>query len=185
MNRVAGIFIEAGCALGGSSIVLAGAKSIERRLFCYDVFGMIPKPGEEDGLEVYERYSVISSGKSEGLNGEIYYGYRDDLLTDVKMSFQKFGFPIDDNNINLIKGLYEDTLVVNEPVAFAHIDCDWYASVKLCLERIYPFLAKGAILVIDDYYYYSGCKKAVDEFLCQRKGEFSIFEKSRLHLIRR
>ena len=34
-----------------------------------------------------------------------------------------------------------------EPVALAHLDCDWYASVLTCLENIVPRLAPGGVLV--------------------------------------
>lgn len=45
---IEGIIIEAGCALGGSGIVLATAKDKSRELLAYDVFGMIPPPSERD-----------------------------------------------------------------------------------------------------------------------------------------
>ena len=48
-HRRAGILIEAGCALGGSAIVMASAKSRTRPFYVYDVFGMIPPPSENDG----------------------------------------------------------------------------------------------------------------------------------------
>src|SRR5262245_51619004 len=54
-----GIIVETGCALGGSAIVLASAKSAERPLFVYDVFGMIPPPSARDGADVHGRYEVI------------------------------------------------------------------------------------------------------------------------------
>ena len=45
----------------------------------YDVFGMIPPPGEHDGADVHERYAKIAAGDARGVGGETYYGYRDDL----------------------------------------------------------------------------------------------------------
>src|SRR5688572_3235460 len=56
-----GVFLEAGCALGGSAIVLAKAKSKQRPLFVHDVFGMIPPPNDDDGADVHERYEKIKS----------------------------------------------------------------------------------------------------------------------------
>lgn len=41
---VPGIFVEAGCALGGSSITIGMAKAKTRPLHVYDAFGMIPPP---------------------------------------------------------------------------------------------------------------------------------------------
>ena len=49
----------------------------------YDVFGMIPPPGERDGADVHQRYATIAAGASKGIGGETYYGYRDDLLAEV------------------------------------------------------------------------------------------------------
>jgi len=58
----------------------------------------------------------------------------------------------------------QDTLRVDEPVAFAHVDVDWYEPVKTCLERIVPRLSRGGALVLDDYNDWSGCRKATDEY---------------------
>ena len=43
-------------------------------------------------------------------------------------SFARHGLPIADNNVELVPGLFEDTLALDEPVALAHLDGDWYAS---------------------------------------------------------
>ncbi len=69
--------------------------------------------------------------------------------------------------VSLHKGLFEDTLHPAGPVAFAHIDCDWYEPVKLCLERLHPRLEPGALVAIDDYHDYAGARKATDEFLAE------------------
>jgi asparagine synthase (glutamine-hydrolysing) len=184
-NRaVPGALIECGCALGGSSIILAHAKAKARALFVYDVFGMIPPPGEEDGQKAQDRYMVIQSGESEGLNGKEYYGYVPGLIERVRASFEGFDFSPDENNVEFIQGLYEETLDIKQPVALAHIDCDWYDSVKFCLAMIVPHLVVGGILVIDDYHYYDGCKKAVDEYFAGQLDKFSFVNRSRLHIVR-
>lgn len=180
--QVPGVIIETGCALGGSSIVIAAAKSTERKFMCYDVFGMIPPPSEKDGEDVHKRYAEIVSGKSEGLKGQIYYGYQENLINVVENNFNQAGFPLAENNITLVQGLYEDTLVLDEPVALAHIDCDWYESVRLCLKRIAQHVSSGGIIIIDDYYYYDGCRQAVDEFLAEHSRQYTPLQKSRLHL---
>lgn len=38
-----------------------------------------------------------------------------------------------------------------EKICFAHLDGDFYTSMKESLELVYPRLVKGAIVVIDDY----------------------------------
>lgn len=181
-HQTPGILIEAGCALGGSALVIAASKIPRRSLSLYDVFGMIPPPSNHDSTDVHQRYEEIVSGRSSGIGSEPYYGYQKDLYSNVLAIFTRFGYPVDQNTIHLIKGLYEDTLRVDEPVALAHIDCDWYESVIICLKRITPQLVPGGILVIDDYNRWSGCRQAVDDFFMTSKDLFHFDQKSRLHI---
>lgn len=162
--RVPGRFIEAGVALGGSAIVLAKLKG-ERRLDLYDVFGMIPPPSDRDGEDAHKRYAEIAAGRSPGLAGNKYYGYISDLQSKVEENLAAYGIDLVRDQVFLVPGLFEYTLWPEEPVALAHIDCDWYDSVTVCIKRIAPKLAAGAIVVFDDYSSYSGCRKAVDEWL--------------------
>lgn len=132
------------------------------------------------------RYQEIVAGKSEGIGGDQYYGYMDDLKNRVEQSFKDFGLEVKDNNVTLVKGLYEDTLSKKDksPVAFAHIDCDWYDSVMVCLERITPRLSTGGVMIIDDYDAWSGCKKAVDDYFEDKKDKFVFRKLNRLHIER-
>jgi len=178
-----GLVIEAGTARGGSAIVLAAAKARERPMKVYDVFGMIPAPGAHDGADVHERYATIAAGDARGVGGETYYGYRDDLYAEVRESFSRLGVPVDEHNVELIRGLFEDTIELAEPVALAHLDGDWYESTMTCLERIAPLLVPGGRIVLDDYYKWSGCRAAVDEYFAGREG-FRLERRARLHVIR-
>ena len=51
------------------------------------------------------------------------------------------------------------------PIAILRLDGDWYASTKVCLEYLFKNVVKGGIVIIDDYGYYEGCRRAVDEFM--------------------
>ena len=158
--------IEAGVALGGSGIVIAHLMPPRAEFHGYDVFGLIPPPGVNDGAKPHERYQIIARGESRGLGGATYYGYEENLFDKVVAAFAKFGVPADDDRVSLHRGLFEDTLdLTGRTVAFAHLDCDWYDPVKLCLERIYPVLSPGGFVISDDYYTYDGATRAVDEFL--------------------
>ncbi len=179
---VPGLVIEAGTARGGSAIVLATAKSPDRPMKVYDVFGMIPPPTDKDGADVHQRYETIRSGRAKG--GAEYYGYRDNLYDEVTASFAAHGVPVQDTGVELIRGLFEDTIHLDQPVAFAHVDGDWYESTMTCLERIVPWLSVGGRLVIDDYFRWSGCRTAVDEFFAG-KDEFELVSGLRLQVIRR
>jgi O-methyltransferase len=164
VRGVRGDFLEMGVALGGSAIVLSNQMGRRRNFHGYDVFAMIPPPGVEDPPAVHDRYRTITEGRSEGIGGDTYYGYLDDLYDRVVVAFARYGMTVDDERIALHRGLFEDTLRPGGPVAFAHVDCDWYEPVRLCIERIWPRLASGGLMLFDDYNDYGGCTKAVDEF---------------------
>lgn len=166
-KKLPGRVIEAGVALGGSAIFICHYKSQMRPLDLYDVYDQIPAPGPEDGVDAHERYIEIETGQSQGLGEDKYYGYLGDTTQLVADNLKAFGFPATEHNIHLIKGLFQDTMSLTEPVALAHIDGDWYESVKTCIDRIAPHIIKGGYIIFDDYSSYSGCRKAVDQWLEQ------------------
>lgn len=178
-----GMLVEAGTARGGSAIAMAAAKSPEREMRVYDVFGMIPPPSDKDGDDVVRRYASIEAGHATGTRGETYYGYREDLLGEVEQSFSRHGVPVASHHVSLVKGLFQDTLVLDGPVALAHIDGDWYDSTMVCLERIAPRLVPGGRIVIDDYYMWSGCRRAVDDYFTDRPG-YRVEKRAKVHVVR-
>lgn len=184
-QHIEGELIEAGCALGGSAVVIARSKSKDRPFIVFDTFEMIPPPTDKDGSDVHERYDLIKSGKSQGINGAMYYGYRDDLKEFVQTNLARFGTPIEEYNIELVKGLFEDTMELKQPIALAHIDCDWYESVMTSLHKIVPNLSVGGRIIMDDYYSWSGSRQATDDFFTDKKDRFKFESKSEiLHIIR-
>lgn len=182
---VPGLLVEAGCALGGSAIVIARAKQPERVFEVYDVFGMPPPPSQGDGADVVARYAEVAAGKSAGIGGETYYGYRGDLLPQVRANFESHGVDLARDHVTFVRGLVQDTLAGDAPVAFAHIDCDRHDSVLACLQNLAPRLARGGVLVIDDYESWSGCRKAVHDYFETRRADFRFTWKARLHVERR
>jgi O-methyltransferase len=165
-DRIPGDCLEFGVALGGSAIITATQMGAERSFVGYDVFGLIPPPSERDDDRARERYAVIASGRSDGIGGDRYYGYESDLLAKVRNNFAAFGLEVDGRRIRLVRGFFAETLPLGGgAVAFAHIDCDWYDPVMLCLEHSYRRLSRGGFIILDDYNDYGGCRRATDEFL--------------------
>lgn len=164
---------------------MTASKKADRRLLCYDVFGMIPPPSQSDGADVHRRYEEIREGRSGGIGTDQYYGYQQDLLSSVKSSFKKFGLDTERSHVEFIKGLYQDTLHGDGQVAFAHIDCDWYESVTVCLERLVPRLSPGGSLIIDDYFCYSGCRTAVWDYFRGQQDGFQFINGPRLKIMKR
>lgn len=185
-RSIPGVVVECGCALGGSAITLAAAKRSQRPLLAFDVFGMIPPPSDKDGPDVHQRYDKIASGASRGIDDDQYYGYVENLYDKVMEAFARLEYPCASHAVRLTKGLFQDTLHVAERIALAHIDCDWYESVRTCLERLEPKLVPGGTLVIDDYHCWSGCRTAVDEYFAKKPtSHYRFYQKSRLHIVKR
>jgi hypothetical protein len=177
---VHGSFLEAGVALGGSAILLGKIKPKDAPLALYDTFSMIPAPGKNDGEDAHKRYEEIRSGQSAGLGGKTYYGYVDNLLNVVQQNLRDAGLDLEANHIECVPGLFDETLHPAGPIAFAHVDCDWYDSVNVCIGRITPHLSKGGIIVFDDYSSYSGCRRAVDEWIEQNASFKKLFHRRSL-----
>ena len=64
------------------------------------------------------------------------------------------------------KGLFIQTFKQTLPqrIALLHIDGDWYESVLLTLETFYPLVADGGVIILDDFGFWEGCRRAFYEF---------------------
>jgi len=63
----------------------------------------------------------------------------------------------------------EETVPGRAPteIALLRLDTDWYGSTKHELEHLFPRLASGGVLLLDDYGYWQGARKAVDEYVSE------------------
>lgn len=164
-KKIEGDFVEAGVWRGGSLIILK--KLIEKyklnkKIYGYDTFEGMPEPSEVD-----VKWNNISAAHKAKIK-------KDDWckcsIEDVKKNILTVLNDLKD--INLIKGLVEETLLVEsnlpKKISLLRLDTNFYKSTKVELEILFPRLSKGAILIIDDYGNWKGAKKAVDEFFGDR-----------------
>ena len=74
--------------------------------------------------------------------------------------------------VKVVKGFFSETLPKIDAggFCFIHLDVDIYESYKECLERLYPLLVPGGVVVFDDYNSsrWPGAKKAVDAYFAKR-----------------
>lgn len=121
-------------------------------MWLFDVFSGMPQPGPEDPPEALAHTGTLTTSPQV-----------------VEQNLRSAELPIE--RVIIIPGLYEDTLKNYGPfdIAFLHIDCDWYDSVRLCLETFFDQVVPGGAIVLDDYGHWSGCRKAVDEFIAVRE----------------
>jgi hypothetical protein len=152
---VPGDIVECGTASGGSAALMGLLlKKLDpgRRLWVFDTFEGLPPPTNEDpDYEIARQFTGTCRGSIEE-------------VTDL---FKRFGFA--DLTVP-IKGLFEDTLRKSGvgPIAVLHLDCDWYRSVRVCLDELWDRVSPGGVVQIDDYGHWAGARKAVNQFISER-----------------
>jgi len=152
---VAGDLVECGCARGGSAALLGltlKGLGVRRPLWLFDTFEGLPAPSTKDpDFEIAKLFTGDCAGS----------------LAEVQQLFQRFEIADD---VHFVKGLFQETLPVANirEIAVLHIDGDWYYSVKSCLENLYDKVSPGGVIQFDDYGYWKGARKAVDEFFRNR-----------------
>jgi O-methyltransferase len=165
--NVPGDVVEAGCYEGLTSIIMQKTldqSNSKKRLHVYDSFEGLPEKQKKDGKTILFRKGFLKTKK--------------DILLD---NFRKF----DARPPEIHVGWFKDTLPTQLPkkICFAHLDGDFYSSIKESLESIYPRLSKNAIVVIDDYCdpkvnniwnELPGVKRACDEFFKNKKEKVSV-----------
>lgn len=70
---------------------------------------------------------------------------------------------------SIAKGWFEETVppwaAEGRPIAILRLDGDWYDSTILCLEHLFPLVSSGGGVIIDDYFTWDGCSRAVHDYL--------------------
>jgi hypothetical protein len=86
-------------------------------------------------------------------------------IEDVRQAMARTAYG--PGQVHFVKGKVEDTIPGNAPsrIAILRLDTDWYESTRHELTHLYPRLAPGGVLIIDDYGHWAGARQAVDEYL--------------------
>jgi O-methyltransferase len=166
-HRVPGAIVECGVWRGGSMMLVAKALidcgDTSRDLYLYDTFEGMPPPMKADrdfsGRSAEERLRAGETAKAESGVWAIA------CLEEVKRNLASVGYP--NEKLHFVSGKVESTIpaCITEQIAILRLDTDWYESTAHELAHLYPRLVSGGVLIIDDYGYWQGARKAADEFL--------------------
>ena len=135
-----------------------------RDLYLYDTYSGMSKPRAIDiscygevASQTFRQKQTAEESSEWCLSG----------LEEVKRNLFSTGYPKD--KLYFVKGMVEKTIpeCVPSKIALLRLDTDWYQSTKHELVHLYPLLAPHGILIVDDYGYWRGAKKAVDEYLLE------------------
>src|SRR5207244_9250758 len=82
----------------------------------------------------------------------------------VKANFDRYGLL--DHQVRFLKGWFRDTLpgAPIEKLAVLRLDGDMYESTMDALTNLYPKLAVGGYLIVDDDGYAPACRQAVQDY---------------------
>ena len=167
-RAVPGAFVECGVWRGGSmmavALTLLRLGVTDRDLYLYDTFTGMTTPSDEDVRRSGEGAADLLAEQSR--SSDI---WAIAAIDDVREAVLSVGYP--EERIHFVQGPVEETLPANAPeqIALLRLDTDWYSSTKHELVHLFPPLTGGGVLILDDYGYWQGARRAVDEYL--EKGQ--------------
>jgi hypothetical protein len=130
-----GCFVEVGVYKGGCAQQFEFlAVQQGRKMFAYDTFTGIPYRCDKDSHKVGD-------------------------FNDTSYEAVKAGLP----NTTVVQGVFPASAVEMPPIAFVHLDCDQYQSIKDSVEYLKDKMVEGGVMIFDDYGCLPGATEAVDE----------------------
>jgi len=161
MNRIStrGCIVECGVWRGGMSAGIADVLP-GRVHYLFDSFEGLPPAKDIDG-------PAAAAWQSDKLGATYYDNCR------AERSFAERAMAISGaKEFHLVQGWFSDTVpgfVPSEPIAVLRLDADWYDSTAQCLSGLYPHVMEGGLVIVDDYYLWDGCSRAVHDYFSEHQ----------------
>lgn len=165
-QAIAGDIVECGVYFGGSvMMMLRTLQSMgveDRRIVLYDSFEMFTGVLTEHDINYW---------------GNPVVGLAPNFIDVAHRNILETGYPED--RIVFVPGNVEDTMATasHDRIALLRLDTDTYFSTKVELEALYPSLVPGGVIIVDDYAYNEGCRKATDDYF-NALGNWPLFHRS-------
>lgn len=154
-DGIPGDLMEAGVWRGGATILMRAILQVhkisDRRVWVADSFEGMPPPDSQkyphdEGLFLNQFPQLAVS------------------LEQVKANFTKYGLL--DEQVMFLKGWFKETLPTApiEQLALLRVDGDLYESTMTTLTYLYPKLASGGFVIVDDFGDIAACREAVNDY---------------------
>lgn len=165
-NAIPGALVECGVWKGGSAMLMAlallarGEQS--REIFLFDTYSGMTKPGKSDmDLDGHAAADLMNGSSGEAVAELV---RAESSFEEVRRAIASIGY--DMRLVHLVKGDVAKTLPRTQTlrIALLRLDTDFYDSTLAELSHLYPRVAPGGILIIDDYGHWQGACKAVEEY---------------------
>ncbi len=157
---VPGAVVECGVWRGGMSAGIATVLGPDREYYLLDSFEGLPAAQDIDGPTAIQ-WQQDSEGPAFYDNCAADIGYAEQAMAKSGAS-----------DVHIVKGWFSDTLPLpqNPNIALLRLDGDWYDSTLTCLEHLFPQVVDGGIIIVDDYYTWDGCSRAVHDYLSRQSA---------------
>jgi O-methyltransferase len=164
--NISGNIYECGVWKGGMIAGIAELLGGKRKYYLFDSFEGLPEAKDIDGADAINwQQDKNSPNYFENCSAR-----EEEAMEAMKLSGA---------NYTIVKGWFSQSLPMHkasEPIAVLRLDADWYESTMDCLKYLYPKVSYGGIIIIDDYYAWDGCSKAVHDYLSSIKSPARIYK---------
>lgn len=163
---VPGDVVECGVWRGGSSMLsalsLLAREDASRTLWLYDTFEGMTPPGELDVK--FDGASADELLAAQEPSADAVNDWCVATIDDVRANMESTGYPAE--RVRYVQGKVENTIPMEAPdgIAILRLDTDWFESTQHELVHLYPRLAPGGVLIVDDYGWWRGAREAVDRY---------------------
>lgn len=160
-----GEVVECGVWRGGMIRALADVLGPDRSYHLFDSFEGLP-PAQE---EIDGKAAVVWQQDTASPD------FHDNCSADEAYARRLFeGSSLD---VEFHRGWFDDTIPKYQPkrpITVLRLDGDWYGSTMTCLRGLVHHLAPQALVLVDDYYYWDGCARALHDYLAETKSTMRI-----------
>ena len=164
-KRIPGAVVECGTWKGGMIAGIAEVLGPDRNYFLFDSYEGLPDATEKDGKSAFDYQQNKNSP-----------GYYDNCTASQQSAIDAMRLS-GAKNVKITKGWFNETLPKQQfknGIAILRMDADWYDSTMDILTNLFPQMNKGGVIIIDDYYTWEGCSKAVHDYLSKNKRKEKI-----------
>jgi O-methyltransferase len=165
-KKTDGDYVECGVWRGGMSAAIAEILGKKKMVHLYDSFEGLPPAQDIDGEDAIAWQKDTNSP-----------GYFDNCAAEEKFAIDAMAMA-KHNLYETHRGWFDKTLPIRnkQPIAILRLDGDWYESIMTCLDHLYPDVVEGGLIILDDYYAWDGCARAVHDYLSKTKSPARIFQ---------
>jgi len=166
-----GVWRGGNCMLAALSLQLLGDDT--RHVWLYDTFSGMSEPTGRD-RDVYGGRALDMRDKGFTAAGRPTPFQFVASLEDVTANMASTGFPAE--RTRFVEGRVEDALPSTRPerIALLRLDTDWYESTAHAMRHLYPLLAPGGVLLLDDYGDWPAVREAIHECLAEQGEELLL-----------